>query len=125
MNPEVRDALAQELIRQRAVLVGEVTDTEADLHALAEDREIEMEERAQEERVARLLVQLDDREKHEIAEIDAALRRIAEGAYGVCEGCEKPIAEARLRALPATRFCVACAQAQEVHSSSPTTQREE
>ena len=72
MNPVVRDALAQELIRQRAVLVGEAADTEADLHTLAEDREIELEERAQEERAARLLVQFDDREKHEIAEIDAA-----------------------------------------------------
>jgi DnaK suppressor protein len=125
MNPEVRDALAQELIRQRAVLVGEVTDTEADLQALAEDREIEMEERAQEERAAGLLVQLDDREKHEIAEIDAALRRITEGTYGTCEGCRELIAEARLQALPATRFCMACAQAQETHFSSPTTQQEE
>jgi len=124
MNPEVRDALAQELIRQRAVLVGEVTDTEADLHALAEDREIEMEERAQEERAVHLLVRLDDREKHEIAEIDAALRRIAEGTYGTCEGCRELIAEARLQALPATRFCVACAQGQEAHFSSPTIQEE-
>jgi RNA polymerase-binding transcription factor len=125
MNPEVRDALAQELLRQRAVLVGEVTDTEADLQALAEDREIELEERAQEERAAGLLVQLDDREKHEIVEIDAALRRLAEGTYGTCEGCGESIAEARLQALPATRFCLACAQAQETHFSSPTTQQEE
>ncbi len=113
MNPEVRDALAQELLRQRAVLVGEVADTEADLHSLAEDREIELEERAQEEREARLLIQFDDREKNEIVEIDAALRRLAEGTYGTCEGCGESIAEARLQALPATRFCVACAQAQE------------
>ncbi len=120
MNPVVRDALAQELIRQRAVLVGEAADTEADLHTLAEDREIELEERAQEERAARLLVQFDDREKHEIAEIDAALRRIAEGIYGICEGCGESIAEARLQALPATRICVACAQAQETHLPSPT-----
>jgi DnaK suppressor protein len=119
MNPVVRDALAQELLRQRAVLVGEVVDTEADLHTLAEDREIELEERAQEEREARLLVQFDDREKYEIAEIDAALRRIAEDTYGICEGCRESIAEARLQALPATRFCVACAQAQETPLVSP------
>ena len=121
MNPVVRDALAQELIRQRAVLVGEAADTEADLHTLAEDREIELEERAQEEREARLLVQFDDREKQEIAEIDAALRRIAEDTYGTCEGCRESIAEARLQALPATRFCVACAQAQETPFVSPTS----
>lgn len=124
MNPVVRDALEQELIRQRAVLVGEAADTEADLHTLAEDREIELEERAQEERAARLLVQFDDREKHEIAEIDAALRRLAEGSYGICEGCGDSITEARLQALPATRFCVACAQAQETYLPSLTPEEQ-
>lgn len=124
MNPVVRDALAQELLRQRAVLVGEVADTEADLHTLAEDREIELEERAQEEREARLLIQFDDREKQEIAEIDAALRRIAEDTYGTCQGCREAITEARLQALPATRFCVACAQAQETPLVNPPPQEE-
>jgi DnaK suppressor protein len=109
MDQAVRDALIDELLRQRAVLVGEVTDTEADLKFIQEDREPELEERAQEERTARLLAQLDDRERHEIAEIDAALRRAVEGSYGICEGCEEEIAEARLRALPVTRFCLDCA----------------
>jgi len=113
MNQEVLEALTEELLRQRAVLVGEVADTEVDLHFIQEDREPELEGRAQEDRTARLLAQLDDREKHEIAELDTALRRIAEGAYGICEGCEEEIAEARLRALPATRFCVDCAREQE------------
>lgn len=113
MNQETLNALAEELTRQRAVLVGEVTDTEADLHFIKQDRETDLEERAQEERAARLLAQLGDREKREIEEIDAALRRIADGTYGVCEGCEQPIPEARLRALPATRFCVDCARNQE------------
>ncbi len=116
MNQEVLEALTEELLRQRAMLVGEVAGTEADLRFIQEDREPELEEHAQEVRAARLLAQLDEREKHEIAEIDAALRRIAEGAYGTCEGCEEEIAEARLRALPATRFCVDCAREQE-HAS--------
>ena len=76
-----------------------------------------MEELAQEDRAARALAQLDDRAKHEIEEIDAALRRIAEQKYGICEGCGDAIAEARLRAVPATRFCVDCAQEQEIARS--------
>jgi len=124
MNPRVREALTQELIRQRAVLVGEVADTEADLQALTEDRETEWEERAQEEREVQLLAQFDDREKHEIAEIDAALRRLAEDTYGICEGCGEPIAEARLQALPVTRFCMACARAQEAYGLRPTPEAE-
>ncbi|MBI3795858.1 MAG: TraR/DksA family transcriptional regulator [Deltaproteobacteria bacterium] len=113
MNAKKLDALAAALYRQRTVLVGEVTDTEADLQFIAEDRETELEEHAQEEGSARVLAQLDERSKREIDEIDAALRRIAERTYGTCEGCGNPIALARLRAVPATRFCLDCARSQE------------
>jgi RNA polymerase-binding transcription factor DksA len=42
-------------------------------------------------------------------EVQAALRRLDDGTYGRCEFCERPIAEARLEALPYTRFCIKCA----------------
>ena len=35
-----------------------------------------------------------------------ALEKLSEGSYGHCEVCGKPIAEARLEAMPATRFCI-------------------
>lgn len=44
-----------------------------------------------------------------LAEIDAALARAAQGAYGTCEVCGGPIGEERLAALPATRRCIRCA----------------
>jgi RNA polymerase-binding transcription factor DksA len=39
-------------------------------------------------------------------EVDAALARLQDGTYGVCEVCGKPIGEARLEAMPAARFCI-------------------
>jgi len=42
----------------------------------------------------------------ELAEIDAALVRLDQGTYGLCEECGRPINEARLDALPAARYCV-------------------
>lgn len=113
MDQTVLNALAEELMRQRALLIGEVADTEANLRSIQEEREIELEEQAQEDRAARLFAQLDDREKHEVLEIDAALRRLADGAYGQCEGCGEAIPEGRLRALPAARFCISCARERE------------
>lgn len=41
----------------------------------------------------------------EIAQIRAALERIAAGTYGRCTVCGKPIAPARLDAVPFTPFC--------------------
>jgi DnaK suppressor protein len=43
-----------------------------------------------------------------IEEIDAALAKIAEGTYGVCESCGNPVPKARLEALPHARLCVSC-----------------
>jgi RNA polymerase-binding transcription factor DksA len=43
-----------------------------------------------------------------LAEIDGALRRLAEGSYGTCERCGGPIAPERLEARPTARTCVAC-----------------
>jgi RNA polymerase-binding transcription factor DksA len=43
-----------------------------------------------------------------LAEIEDALRRLAAGAYGTCERCGGPIAEARLEARPTARTCVTC-----------------
>jgi hypothetical protein len=72
-----------------------------------------MEERAHEERTARLLSRLDDRGKREIEEIDAALDRIGRGTYGACTACGGEIGAARLEALPATALCVDCARERE------------
>ena len=45
----------------------------------------------------------------DLDELDAAVRRVDEGTYGVCERCGLPIAPARLEARPAARRCVGCA----------------
>ena len=39
-------------------------------------------------------------------EVDAALTRLADGSFGTCEVCGKPIGTARLEAMPAARFCI-------------------
>jgi DnaK suppressor protein len=49
-------------------------------------------------------------ERQNLKEIAAALERIEEGTFGVCEECHKPISKARLNALPYTRYCVKCAE---------------
>ena len=42
----------------------------------------------------------------ELTELQAALDRLEAGTYGNCEVCGKPIAEGRLEAMPAARYCV-------------------
>jgi DnaK suppressor protein len=42
--------------------------------------------------------------------ITAALARIDRGSFGLCRGCEEPIAEQRLAFDPTVRFCIDCAR---------------
>lgn len=46
--------------------------------------------------------------RRELADIDAALARIAEGRYGTCLNCGGPMGLQRLRAIPEARYCIAC-----------------
>ena len=45
----------------------------------------------------------------ELRGIDAALDRIQEGTFGTCVRCGEPISVERLKAVPHTPFCKACA----------------
>lgn len=49
----------------------------------------------------------------ELQEIDAAIQRIRDGSYGLCECCGKKIPQARLRALPYARLCLKCREEHE------------
>lgn len=47
--------------------------------------------------------------RQHLDEVDAALRRVESGDYGVCENCGRDIPLARLEARPFARYCVDCA----------------
>jgi len=44
----------------------------------------------------------------ELKRIDAALARLAAGAYGICADCGNSIAARRLEAIPWAERCIAC-----------------
>jgi DnaK suppressor protein len=50
-----------------------------------------------------------ERDLQTIVEIERALWRLDEGQYAICVGCQSRIPDARLKAIPWTRTCVACA----------------
>jgi DnaK suppressor protein len=116
------EALARELYRQRAELLKEFAQTEADLRTLGEERESEWTDSAVEERLKHLLANLDGRGREALGEINAALQRINDGSYGLCEQCGAPIPFARLQAMPTARVCAVCA---EVGSPTLTGEDEE
>jgi DnaK suppressor protein len=62
--------------------------------------------------VAALLADVDQaelsRDVAELREVEAALTRLADGAYGTCADCGADIGFERLRAEPAAARCIEC-----------------
>jgi len=55
-----------------------------------------------------LLFEMEDSERIILDDIEAALRKIEKGDFGLCESCRKSISVQRLKAMPWARYCIAC-----------------
>jgi sigma-B regulation protein RsbU (phosphoserine phosphatase) len=51
-----------------------------------------------------------------LREVDAALERLQQGSYGLCEACHDPIEEDRLTANPLLRYCLPHLTSEEQHA---------
>ena len=65
-------------------------------------------EQATAEAEAELEIQLHRTDERLLRAVEEALGRINHRGYGVCETCKRPIAKARLEAVPWARHCRDC-----------------
>ncbi|MFC1708582.1 TraR/DksA family transcriptional regulator [Candidatus Omnitrophota bacterium] len=56
---------------------------------------------------------LASNERDILYEIDAALQKVEDGSFGICEECEKSISKTRLKAVPYAKMCIKCQEAKE------------
>jgi hypothetical protein len=105
--------LRQELLRTHAEH-GESAADRAELHSVDD---VDIAEDRIEHQV--LLAELHA-ETDRLAEIEGALSRIRNGSYGTCEVTGEPISEARLRAIPWTRFSIGAAERAELQLLPPS-----
>jgi len=108
MDSEMAQKYRERLLAEQRQVEQCIFRIEADLHDMESERDIEYTDHAQEEAVNDPMIAQDERSRHLIEEIQAALARLDEGTYGACERCGEPINPARLEALPTARRCVPC-----------------
>jgi DnaK suppressor protein len=53
-----------------------------------------------------LLFELSDNERNTLDMIEAAIRKVDNGTYGLCEATQRPIGRARLEAIPYCRYSI-------------------
>ncbi|GLQ37108.1 dimethylmenaquinone methyltransferase [Rhizobium albus] len=77
---------------------------------LAQPGDRDLEDQAIQRENDEVLEELGEAGLDELRQIEAALKRVEEGTYGICTRCGKPIDARRLQTLPSTPFCGACAK---------------
>lgn len=53
-------------------------------------------------------LQMKNRERNTLWQIDEAIKRLDDGSFGECERCGDAIAEGRIQAFPFTTLCIDC-----------------
>ncbi len=96
----------QQLLTRLQELDGRLHRIEAHLEKTPDP---DSEERAVESEMDEVLEGLGNSGLTEIQMIQAALKRIKDGSYGVCTRCGNDISEERLNVLPHTPLCRTCA----------------
>jgi len=98
--------IAKALKTRLSELTGRVAEIDSELRKpLSADSE----EQATDLENQDALVGIKNSEIQEIRQIQGALKRIAEGTYGVCVQCGADIDPKRLKALPIATRCTSCA----------------
>jgi DnaK suppressor protein len=121
MNPRQLEYFRQKLLRWRAELLAESTET---LQHLKEESLLkpDLTDRASLETERAIELRTRDRERKLISKIDAALMRIEDGSYGFCEDTDEPIGLRRLEARPIATLSL---DAQERHERMERTHRDD
>ncbi len=93
LRREINAAMAQQRENRQAQSLEEVHDAkdDADESMAGRVRDAELE-----------------RDLHEAQRVDVALKRLADGSYGICVDCGNNIAPERLAAEPASARCLGC-----------------
>mgnify|MGYP001138950490 FL=1 len=60
---------------------------------------------------------LEEQEWVKLKQVEAALKKVEDGEYGICEQCEQEILETRLEIIPYAKFCIQCLSKIEKHTS--------
>lgn len=109
MTPSERAELKEAVDMALAATGREIAELEARLQPVAPDcslgRLTRMEMIGEQAVDAKAL----EAAKRRFNRLTFALTRIDSDDYGICEACEEPIALARLRLVPESTLCVACA----------------
>jgi DnaK suppressor protein len=117
-----------ELNRYKAILeekLAELSKAVRDRQGIAIEKSPDALDEVQHAAERELAIRNLDRDSQLLRNVRAALRRIDDGSYGVCNHCEEDINPKRLNAVPWTPYCITCQELADRHKDEPSEMFEE
>jgi DnaK suppressor protein len=110
VEKEAIKGIRARLQQERASLLGDIETLSADNQAQQDDYGVgnHVADDATEVFTRERNLALRSNAEDLLAQVDAALDRLAEGSYGTCARCGQEIATERLEALPYAIYCISC-----------------
>ncbi len=127
MSQGISDTFGQQLQQMRSELLAQQRSQRGGplgrAEAAADARETESDDSAKADSERDMSIALEERGSAELIAIDEALKRVADGSYGLCLDCGVNIPTARLHASPTAQRCVVCQEKTEQaqHGVHPAT----
>lgn len=108
MKQEQLTFFKEELEKHRAQIIKNIDSTDKELEDLGEQELNDEADYASASTDNMIDHAITDQQIKELKEIDAALAKIRDGSYGMCEMCEEEISIQRLEVKPHAKYCIAC-----------------
>lgn len=109
------DKLREALLERKQELESEIAEFQQEIVDLGDDQEQErgtggnhFADDASSLGEQETISTIGDDFKEQLQMVEAALKRMDEGTYGVCQRCGKAIPVERLEALPYAAYCIEC-----------------
>lgn len=117
MSQPISDTFAHQLRQMRTEVLAHLRAQRGGkigrAEATAEARQHESDDWAKADAERDLSIALEERESAELVAIDEALKRVADGSFGLCLDCGIDIGTARLHANPTAMRCMPCQEKRE------------
>jgi DnaK suppressor protein len=109
------DAVRERLLRRRDELRQRASDASAEARHEADPLSADFAEQVTQRENDDVLGAISHSARAELQQVEAALRRLAQGRYTTCSVCAGDIEPERLEAVPYTDRCRACAESARPH----------
>jgi len=113
VNKKELDVVKKNLLVRRHEIINKLSEAQDQSKLNETDIAQDLADKAESSYTKEFLLSLSNAERDELLQIDAAVKRVVKGEYGICQSCHKEIGKKRLAAIPWTPLCIDCQERSE------------